>query len=74
LITSWNGLAFTAAGELAPPGLVGTALGLQGTANYLVASIAPPLMGVALAFTGFAWGFALIAFPCAAAGLLLARR
>ncbi|WP_086821800.1 MFS transporter [Allokutzneria sp. NRRL B-24872] len=45
LSLSWNGLAFTAAGEMAPEGRSGTALGFQNTANYLAAAIAPGIAG-----------------------------
>ncbi|MFB9905053.1 MFS transporter [Allokutzneria oryzae] len=45
LALSWNGLAFTAAGEMAPEGRSGIALGFQNTANYLAAAIAPGMAG-----------------------------
>jgi sugar phosphate permease len=45
LALCWNGLAVTAAAEMAPPGNSGTALGMQNTANYLSASITPALAG-----------------------------
>lgn len=73
LVICWNGLAFTAAGELAPPARTGTALGLQSTANFLVASVTPFFMGSLIAATGFAVGFAVIAIPATFAGMLLLR-
>ncbi|MFD1151769.1 MFS transporter, partial [Saccharothrix hoggarensis] len=45
LALCWNGVAITAAGELAPPGRTGIALGMQNTANYLSATVTPPLAG-----------------------------
>lgn len=42
---SWNGLALTAAGEMAPPDRSGVALGMQNTANYVSAAVTPPLAG-----------------------------
>jgi nitrate/nitrite transporter NarK len=70
----WNGLAFTAAGELAPPGRTGTSLGLQSTANFLVASVTPFVFGTLISTAGFAVGFAVVALPAATAGLLLSGR
>jgi sugar phosphate permease len=73
LVMCWNGLAFTAAGELAPPGRTGTALGLQGTANYLVASVLPYFVGTFIASAGFSLGFGFISVPATVAGLLLMK-
>ncbi len=73
LVICWNGLAFTAAGELAAPARTGTALGLQSTANFFVASVTPFLIGTLIAATGFTFGFGLIALPATVAGLLLLR-
>lgn len=72
--TCWNGLAFTAAGELALPGRTGTSLGLQSTANFLVASVTPFVFGTLISTAGFAVGFAVVALPAATAGLLLSGR
>ncbi|WP_114905833.1 MFS transporter [Ornithinimicrobium murale] len=72
-VICWNGLAFTVAGELAPPGRMGTTLGLQSTANFLVAGVTPYCVGTFIAFAGFSAGFGFIAVPAAAAGLLLVR-
>ena len=71
LVICWNGLAFTAAGELASPGRTGTALGLQSTANFFVASVTPFLAGSLIAWAGFRVGFAFIAVPATLAGVLL---
>lgn len=73
LVICWNGLAFTAAGELAPSARMGTALGLQSTANFFVASVTPFLIGTLIAMTGFTFGFGLIAVPATLAGVLLLR-
>ena len=72
-VICWNGVAFTAVGELAAPGRTGTALGLQSTANYFMASITPFVMGTFIATSGFALGFGVIALPAALAGILLLR-
>jgi sugar phosphate permease len=45
LAVCWNGLAVTAAAEMAPEGSSGTALGMQNSANYLSATITPALAG-----------------------------
>ncbi len=71
LVICWNGLAFTAAGEMASPGRTGTALGLQSTANFFVASVTPFLAGSLIAWAGFRLGFAFIAVPATIAGVLL---
>jgi MFS family permease len=63
---SWNGLAFTAVGELAGPGRAGTALGLQNTAVAVGAALTAPLLGVVIERTSWGTGFAV----AAAAGLL----
>ncbi|NMH98651.1 MFS transporter [Pseudonocardia sp. K10HN5] len=46
LAVSWNGLVFTAAGELAPPGRAATAMAVSNTANYVGAAVTPALGGV----------------------------
>jgi predicted MFS family arabinose efflux permease len=43
---SWNGLVFTAAGELAPPDRAATAMAVSNTANYVGAAAAPALGGL----------------------------
>ncbi|HWO67153.1 MAG TPA: MFS transporter, partial [Umezawaea sp.] len=45
LALCWNGVAITAAAEMAPEGSSGTALGMQNSANYLSATITPALAG-----------------------------
>ncbi|WNV91157.1 MFS transporter [Umezawaea sp. Da 62-37] len=65
LAVCWNGLAVTAAVELAPDGSSGTALGMQNSANYLSATITPALTGwVAVAVS---WQASLVLAAAAAA-------
>ena len=45
-MSSWNGLAFTAAAELAGPSRAGTAMGFQNTAVAISSAAATPLFGV----------------------------
>lgn len=72
LAISWNGLAFTAAGEMAPPGRSGTALGMQNTANYLSAAVTPAAAGWVA--SKVSWSAALLmAAGCAALALLVLR-
>ncbi|ROP39614.1 MFS transporter [Saccharothrix texasensis] len=66
LALCWNGVAITAAGELAPPGRTGIALGMQNTANYLSATVTPPLAG--LVAVGIGWPAALLVAAAAAVG------
>ncbi|GGU68878.1 MFS transporter [Lentzea flava] len=49
LAVCWNGLAVTEAMELAPPGRSATALAMQNSANYLSASVTPPVAGLVAA-------------------------
>ncbi|MFD7655290.1 MFS transporter [Actinosynnema sp. NPDC059797] len=72
LALCWNGLAITAAGELAPPGRTGTALGMQNSANYLSATVTPPLAGWVAATLGWPAALLLAAVAAVAARLLLA--
>ncbi len=66
-----NGLAFTAVAERAGPFWSGRALGLQNTAQYLAASVVPPVAGLTVAHLGFSWTFALAAlFPVVAVALV----
>ena len=69
---SWNGLAFTAVGELAGAGRAGTALGLQNTAVALGAALTAPVLGAIVAASTWAVGYALAAL-CALTGALLLR-
>jgi hypothetical protein len=63
---SWNGLAFTAAAELAGTGAAGAALGLQQTVLGVIGAIAP--IGFAAVVSGASWR---VAFLAAGAGPLL---
>ncbi|MBW0118006.1 MFS transporter [Pseudonocardia abyssalis] len=72
LAISWNGLVFTAAGELAPPGRAATAMAVSNTANYLGAAATPVLGGAVARAAGWP---AMLALGTVAAGLsLLALR
>jgi hypothetical protein len=69
-----NGLAFTAVAERAGPFWSGRALGVQNTAQFLAASVVPPLGGLLIAQEGYAAGFAVAAaFPALAAVLVPVR-
>jgi sugar phosphate permease len=68
---SWNGLAFTAAAEAAPPGASGSALGLQNTALALGAALFLPLFAALVEGTSWTAGFALVAALPLVAVLLL---
>jgi len=69
---SWNGLAFTAVGELAGPGRAGTALGLQNTSVALGAALTAPLLGAVVDRSDWAVAFA-VAAACALAAVLILR-
>ncbi len=56
---AYNGLAYTAVAERAGPFWSGRSMGLQNTGQYLVATAVPPLGGLAVTHTGYAWTFAL---------------
>lgn len=69
-----NGLAFTAVAERAGPYWSGRALGLQNTAQYLTASVVPPVGGWLVSHGGYAWAFGLTAiFGLLAAPLVPVR-
>jgi MFS family permease len=53
LAISWNGLVFTAAGELAPPGRAATAMAMTNTANYVGAAVTPAVGGAVAAAAGW---------------------
>jgi MFS family permease len=53
LAISWNGLVFTAAGELAPPGRAATAMAMSNTANYVGAAVTPAIGGVVAQAAGW---------------------
>jgi predicted MFS family arabinose efflux permease len=70
LAISWNGLVFTAAGELAPPDRAATAMAVSNTANYVGAAAAPPLGGLVAQAAG--WPAMLALGAVAALGALVA--
>jgi MFS family permease len=70
LAISWNGLVFTAAGELAPPGRAATAMAASNTANYLAAAATPALGGLVAEVAG--WPAMLAMGAVAALGAVLA--
>jgi MFS family permease len=72
LAISWNGLVFTAAGELAPPGRAATAMAMTNTANYMGAAITPAVGGAVAA--GVGWPAMLALGAVAALAALLALR
>ncbi|WP_309109736.1 MFS transporter [Saccharothrix sp.] len=73
LALCWNGLAVTAAAEMAPEGSSGTALGMQNTANYLSATLTPPVAGWVAATVGWPAALLLAATAATAARFLLSR-
>jgi sugar phosphate permease len=65
-----NGLGFTAAAEIAGPAWAGRALGAQNTAQNVAAILTPPLLGVLVESSSYAWGFLVAAlFPLVAVAL-----
>jgi MFS family permease len=72
LAISWNGLVFTAAGELAPKGRAATAMAMSNTANYVAAAAAPALGGLVAELAG--WSAMLAVGALAALGAVLALR
>jgi MFS family permease len=72
LAISWNGLVFTAAGELAPPGRAATAMAMTNTANYTGAAVTPAVGGAVAAGAG--WPAMLALGAVAALAALLALR
>ncbi len=70
VVISWNGLAFTAAGELAPPGRAGTALGAQNSACFVSATLTPPAIGAVITVVGWPVALLLAALPAVAAARL----
>ena len=59
--SSWNGLAFTAAAEMAGRARAGTAMGLQNTLVSVIGVGASPLFGVLVEATSWQAGFAVFA-------------
>ena len=72
LAISWNGLVFTAAGELAPPGRAATAMAMTNTANDTGAALTPAVGGAVAA--GLGWPAMLVLGAVAALAALLALR
>jgi len=69
-----NGLAFTAVAERAGPFWSGRALGIQNTAQFLGASLVPPLVGLGVSASSYPAAFAAAAiFPMLAAPLVPVR-
>jgi len=60
-ISSWNGLAFTAAAELAGRERAGTAMGLQNTLVSLLGAAAAPLFGLLVDLTSWGAAYLLVA-------------
>ncbi|TYL55003.1 MFS transporter [Nocardioides sp. BGMRC 2183] len=56
-----NGLAFTAIAERAGPLWAGRALGLQNTAQHVMAAAIPPVAGLVITYAGYGWAFGLAA-------------
>lgn len=73
LAISWNGLVFTAAGELAPPGRAATAMAVSNTANYVSAALTPALGGLVAQVAGWPAMLALGAITAAGAVATLHR-
>ena len=73
LALSWNGLVFTAAGELAPPGRAATAMAVSNTANYVSAAATPALGGLVAQALGWPAMLATGAVAAAAAVATLYR-
>jgi sugar phosphate permease len=69
-----NGLAFTAVAERAGPFWSGRALGIQNTAQFLGASLVPPLVGLGVSASSYPAAFAVAAiFPLLAVPLVPVR-
>jgi len=67
----WNGLAFTAAGELAPPGRAATAMAAENTVNFAAAAATPPLVGLLVTGTGWSQAFLVVAVAPVVAAVAL---
>lgn len=72
LAISWNGLVFTAAGEMAPRGRAATAMAMSNTANYVSGAATPALGGLVADLAG--WSAMLTMGAVAALGAVLALR
>ncbi len=69
---SWNGLAFTAAGEISGRRRAGVAMSLQNTIVALGTVVAPAAFGALVAATSWELGFVLVAAAPAGAFVVLA--
>jgi len=69
---TWNGLAFTAAGEISGRERAGTAMSLQNTIVAIGTTVAPAAFGVVVAASSWQLGFGLVALAPAAAFVVLA--
>lgn len=66
-----NGLAFTSIAEVSGPFWSGRTLGTQNTAQFLAASLVPPVVGAVITTLGFPLAFAVTAlFPAVATPLV----
>jgi sugar phosphate permease len=72
LAISWNGLVFTAAGEMAPRGRAATAMAMSNTANYVSGAATPALGGLVADLAG--WSAMLTMGAVAAICAVLALR
>jgi predicted MFS family arabinose efflux permease len=71
---SWNGLAFVAAGELAPPGRAGSFLGLENTAIFGAGSVGAVLVGFLADRLDWAAVIGILTLPALVAATVLAFR
>ena len=69
---TWNGLSFTAAGEIAGKAKAGTAMSLQNTIVAVGSALGAPLFGAAVDVIGWPAAFALLALMPLAAWWVLA--
>lgn len=69
---AWNGLAFTAAGEISGRERAGTAMSLQNTIVAIGTTATPAAFGLVVAATSWQLGFGLVAIAPAGAFLVLA--
>ena len=72
LAVSWNGLLFTAAGELAPAGRAATGMAMTNTANYVGGAVTAVAGGAVAASAG--WPAVLVIGAVAAVGAVAALR
>jgi sugar phosphate permease len=70
VVMAGNGISFAAAAEMAGPGRVGTALGLQNTILFVAVAAASPLFGAAVGLLSWTAAFALAAL-CPLVGWLV---